>query len=74
MTGCLEHAAKAHDPMRWAADRGRRVSHRVPERSLGHTRLFGTALMSCAVLAALASARRAFRWMRHMSGSARLSR
>jgi hypothetical protein len=72
--GMPEHAAKARDPVRWAADRGRRASHRAPGRSPGHAGLSGVAMMSCAVLAVLASARGAFRRMRHMGGSPRLPR
>jgi len=72
--GMPEHAAKARDPVQWAADRGRRVSQRTPGRSPGHAGLSGVALVSCAVLAALASARGAFRRMRHMGGSPRLRR
>jgi hypothetical protein len=33
--GMPEHAVKAHDPVRWAADRGTRVRQRLPERSPG---------------------------------------
>jgi hypothetical protein len=72
--GMPEHPAKAHDPVRWAADRGLRTGHRMPERSPGRGGMFGVALMSCAVLAALSSARGAFRWMRHRGGVAKLPR
>jgi hypothetical protein len=72
--GMPEHRAKARDPVGWAADRGTRVSQRMPERSLGRPGMFGVALMSCAVLAALNSARGAFRWMRQRGGAVRLSR
>jgi hypothetical protein len=65
--GMPEHAAKARDPVRWAADRGRRVS----QRSLGHAGLSGVALMSCTVLA---SARGAFRRIWHMGVLPRLPR
>jgi len=68
--GMPEHPAKARDPARWAADRRERVTRRPP----GRTGMFGIALMSCAALAAFASARGAFRWMRHKGGAARLPR
>jgi hypothetical protein len=72
--GMPEHAAKAHDPARWTADRGTRVRQRLPERSPGGAGLSGVALVSCAVAAALASARGALRWMRHRGAAARLPR
>ena len=72
--GMPEHSTKGHDPARWAADRGRRVSRRMPERSPGRAGALGFALMSCAALVAFSSARRAFRWIRHGSGAARLPR
>jgi hypothetical protein len=72
--GMPEHPAKARDPVRWAADRGKRVSQHVSGRPPSHTGLFGVALVSCAVLAALTSARGALHWMRHKGGMARLSR
>jgi hypothetical protein len=53
--GMPEHAAKADDPVRWGADRGTRVSKRKPERSPSRPGMFGIALMSCAMLAALAA-------------------
>ncbi len=68
--GMPEHLAKARDPVRWAVDRRARVARRPP----GHTGMFGIALMSCAALAAFASARGAFRWMRHKGDAARLPR
>jgi hypothetical protein len=70
--GMPEHAAKALDPVRWAAERGKRVSQRMPDHSPGRTGIFGVALVSCAALAALTSARRAVRWMRHRGGAVRL--
>ncbi|MBX6741350.1 MAG: hypothetical protein IRY87_04785 [Acetobacteraceae bacterium] len=72
--GMPEHPAKARDPARWAADRRERVSGRRSARSPDHTGMFGLALVSCAALAAFASARGAFRWMRHKGGAARLPR
>jgi hypothetical protein len=72
--GMPEHPGKARDPVRWAADRGKRVSQRMPERPPSHTGMFGVALVSCAVLAALTAARGAFHWMRHKGGMVRLPR
>ena len=63
--GIPEHRAKARDPVQWAADRRDRVRQHRSARSLGHTGMFGVALVSCAVLAALTSARDAFRRVRH---------
>lgn len=61
--GMPEHPAKARDPVRWAAERGERVSHRATRRPPAHTRMFGIAFVSCVALVALASAPRAFRWV-----------
>jgi len=72
--GMPEHLGKARDPVQWAADRGKRVNQRIPERPSSRPGMFGVALMSCAVLAALSSARGAFRWMRHRGGAVRLPR
>jgi hypothetical protein len=72
--GMPEHRAKAHDPVQWAADRGTRVSQRLPKRSPSRSGMSSVALMSCAMLAALSSARSAFRWMRHRGGAVRLPR
>lgn len=72
--GMPEHLAKGRDPARWAADRRRRVSQRMPERSPGRTGTLGLALLSCAMLVAFSSARRAFRWVRHRGGVAKLLR
>jgi hypothetical protein len=72
--GMPEHPAKARDPVQWAADRPERVSRSASGRSPGHTGMFGVALVSCAALAALASARGAFRRMRQKGGAARLPR
>lgn len=72
--GMPEHPGKAHDPVRWAADRGMRVSQRMLERSPGRPGMFGIALMSCAVLATLSSARRALHWMRHKGSTTGLLR
>ncbi len=58
--GMPEHAAKARDPVRWAADRGKRVSPRSPHRS----GVFGFAFVACAATAALTVARDAYRWVR----------
>lgn len=58
--GMPEHAAKARDPVRWAADRGKRVSPRSPNRS----GVFGLAFVACAATAALTVARDAYRWVR----------
>ena len=66
--GMPEHPAKARDPVRWATDRRERVRQLRSERPSGRTGMFGIALMSCGALAALASARRAVRWMRHKGG------
>jgi hypothetical protein len=68
--GMPEHPAKARDPVRWAADRGKRVS----QRTARHTGLFGVAFVGCAAVAALASARGVFRWMRYKDSAARLPR
>ncbi|MBV1800373.1 hypothetical protein [Siccirubricoccus sp. G192] len=72
--GMPEHRAKAHDPVRWAADRDLRMGHRMPERSPSRGGMFGVALMCCAMLAAVGSARGALRWMRRGGGMARLPR
>ncbi len=58
--GMPEHAAKARDPVRWAADRGNRVSPRSPSRS----GVLGFAFVACAATAALTIARNAYRWVR----------
>ena len=78
--GMPEHPAKAQDPVRWAADRGKRVrrstaqpaSHKAQPAS--HNRMVGVALLSCAALAALTLARGAFRWIGHKGGVAKLPR
>jgi len=67
--GMPEHPAKARDPVRWAAERRARVTRRTTPR---HTGMFGVAFVSCVALAAFASARGAFRWLRHKGGVARL--
>jgi hypothetical protein len=72
--GMPEHASKALDPVRWAAERSRRVSQRMPGHSPGRTGILGVALVSCAALAALTSARSAVRGMRHRGGPVRLPR
>jgi hypothetical protein len=72
--GMPEHRAKAHDPVRWAADRGMRTSQPMPERSSSRGGLFGIALVSCAMLAALGTARSAWRWMQPRGDVARLRR
>lgn len=72
--GMPEHPAKARDPVRWAADRRARVSQRRSERPSGYIGMFGIALMSCAALAALASAHGAVRWIRHKGGALGLPR
>jgi hypothetical protein len=60
--GMPEHPSKARDPERWAAERRVRSGRRAPEqRGPGRTGVIGIAMMSCAVLAALAFARGAFR-------------
>ena len=60
--GMPEHPAKARDPERWAAERRVRSDQRAPEqRRSGRTGMIGIAMVSCAVLAALAFARGAFR-------------
>ena len=57
-----EHPAKARDPARWAAERRVRSGQRAPEqRGPGRTGMVGIAMVSCAVLAALALARGVFR-------------
>jgi hypothetical protein len=58
--GMPEHAAKARDPVRWAADRGKRMRPRPPSRS----GVFGFAFIACAATAALTVARDAYRWLR----------
>ncbi|HYI83400.1 MAG TPA: hypothetical protein VEX11_09360, partial [Acetobacteraceae bacterium] len=61
--GMAEHRAKAGNPARWAAERRARTGHHAPgaERGSGRTGVFGSAMVSCAALAALALARSAFR-------------
>jgi hypothetical protein len=60
--GMAEHPAKARDPARWASERRERTGRRAPAgRGSGHSGMLGIAMVSCAVLAALASARGAFR-------------
>jgi hypothetical protein len=62
--GMTEHPDKVRDPARWAAERRERTGHRSPpaaERGSGRTGMAGLALVSCAVLAALAFGRGAFR-------------
>jgi len=58
--GMREHATKARDPVRWAADREKRVSPRSPSRS----GVLGFAFAACAATAALTIARDAYRWAR----------
>jgi hypothetical protein len=72
--GMPEHPTKARDPVRWAADRSKRVRRSTAAQPPSHNRMFGLALLSCAALAALASARGAFRWIWHKGGVARLPR
>jgi len=45
--GMPEHQAKGHDPVRWAAERDRRVRRRMPERSSSRVGALGSALVSC---------------------------
>jgi hypothetical protein len=60
--GMPEHPAKARDPERWAAERHARTGRRAPERRRpGRADMAGIAMVSCAVLAALALARGVFR-------------
>jgi hypothetical protein len=66
--GMPEHPAKAHDPVRWGADRRARVTRR--RTTPRHTGMFGVAFVSCAALAAFASARGPFRWLWHKGGGA----
>ena len=63
--GMPEHPAKAHDPVRWAAERRERTAHHAPtaERGSGRIGVVGLAMVSCTALAALAFARSAFRRM-----------
>jgi len=72
--GMPEHPAKARDPVRWAAGRGRRTARRVPERPPGRGGMLGVALVSCAALAVVGLARGGLRWMRRGGGVARLPR
>jgi hypothetical protein len=58
--GMPEHAAKARDPVRWAADRGKRVVPHQPGRS----GIFGFAFVACAAAAAFTLARDAYHWVR----------
>jgi len=58
--GMPEHAAKARDPVRWAADRAKRVGPRPSSRS----GVLGFAFIACATAAALTAARDAYRWVR----------
>lgn len=58
--GMPEHAAKARDPVRWAADRGRRASPHTSDRSS----VFVFTFVACAATAALTVARDAYRWVR----------
>ena len=61
--GMTEHPAKARDPAQWAAERSVRAGRRAPadRGGSGRTGMAGLAMVSCAVLAALAFARSAFR-------------
>jgi hypothetical protein len=60
--GMPEHPSKARDPERWAAERRVRTGQRAPEqRGPVRTGMAGIAMVSCAVLAALALARGVFR-------------
>lgn len=61
--GMPEHPAKARDPVRWAAERGERVSHRAIRRPPAYTGMFAIAFVSCVALAAFVSALHAFRWV-----------
>lgn len=72
--GMPEHPAKARDPVRWAADRSPRTDRRTTEHWSGRGGMFGIAVMSCAVLAAIGVARSALRWIRHRGGLARQPR
>jgi len=56
--GMPEHPSKAYDPARWAAERRVRSDQRGPEQR--RAGMAGIAMVSCAVLAALAFARGAF--------------
>jgi hypothetical protein len=57
--GMPEHAAKARDPVRWAADRPKRASTRPSERS----GIFVLGFVACAAAAAFTLARDAYRWV-----------
>jgi hypothetical protein len=60
--GMPEHPSKARDPERWAAERRVRTGQRAPEhRGPARTGMAGIAMVSCAVLAAVALARGVFR-------------
>ena len=61
--GMTEHPAKARDPAQWAAERLVGAGRRAPadRGGSGRTGMAGLAMVSCAVLAALAFARSAFR-------------
>jgi hypothetical protein len=60
--GMAEHSDKSRDPARWAAERHVRSGQPArSERGSGRTGVGGLAMVSCAVLAALAFARAAFR-------------
>jgi hypothetical protein len=72
--GMPEHPAKARNPVRWAADRGRRTEPRTTERRSGVGGSVSVAAMSCAVLATIGMAGSALRWIRHRGGPARLPR
>lgn len=72
--GMPEHPAKARDPVRWAADRGRRTDRRATGRSSGRGGMLGVAVMSCAMLATLGVVRSALNGMRHQGRLARLPR
>jgi hypothetical protein len=72
--GMPEHAAKARDPVRWAADRRARTSRRIPQNTPGRPGLLGLAVMSCALLAGLALARGTVHRIWHQASVARLSR
>ena len=61
--GMTEHPSEARDPAQWAVERCVRAGRRAPadRGGSGRTGMAGLAMVSCAVLAALAFARSAFR-------------
>jgi hypothetical protein len=68
--GMPEHPAQGRDPGRLTEDRRKTAGRSMSRRAPVPTVVFGLALMSCAMLAALTSARGAIRWMRHKGGIA----